>query len=76
MHAWKGAMSKHRPLFLFVSAAPFKSDLLENGLLDVKKATASLKEAGLKKIDSKVIRDVRQSLRVFDYGDWLELLTQ
>ncbi len=75
MKAWKEGKAKHRPLFLFVSAAPFESDLLEDGLLDVKKAVASLKEAGLKKVDAKVVQQVRQTLRVFEYGDWLEALT-
>jgi hypothetical protein len=73
--AWGDAKAKHRPLFLFVSAARFESDLLENGLLNVKKAAASLEEAGLKKVDAKLVQEVRQNLRVFEYGDWLEALT-
>jgi hypothetical protein len=74
MKAWEDVKTKHRPLFLFVSAAPFESDLLENGLLDVKKAATSLKEAGLKKVNAKLIQEIRQNLRVFEYGDWLEAL--
>ncbi len=71
--AWTDDLSGHKPMYLFVTNAPFASPLLVRGKLD-KSAARKVVEQKLGKCDDATVGYLVEHLRVFIFIDWLQKL--
>lgn len=71
LSGWKDKHSRHKPLFLFVAPTPFDADLLTDGLLN-KDATTKYLKREIRRVNASRAESLRDHVRVFFYGDWLQ----